>query len=101
MIQDPARREEIRARLGESGRAIIDLSAEQIGEFAGNALELTGGDGRLLALSTRALKSLQPTQIATIEQSVLLLPLEVPTIELAGGSVRCMLAGIHLARRTR
>ena len=28
-----------------------------------------------------------------------LLPLDVPTIELAGGSVRCMLAGIHLARR--
>jgi hypothetical protein len=27
------------------------------------------------------------------------LPLEVPTIELAGGSVRCMLAGIHLAHR--
>ncbi|WP_221622902.1 arginine deiminase-related protein, partial [Burkholderia sp. Bp9017] len=26
-------------------------------------------------------------------------PLDVPTIELAGGSVRCMLAGIHLARR--
>jgi hypothetical protein len=25
--------------------------------------------------------------------------LEVPTIELAGGSVRCMLAGIHLAAR--
>ena len=25
--------------------------------------------------------------------------LAVPTIETAGGSVRCMLAGIHLARR--
>ncbi len=58
MIQNPARREEIRARLAESGRAIIDLSAEQIGEFAGNALELTGRDGRLLALSTRALNQL-------------------------------------------
>ena len=100
MMQNPARREEIRARLAESGRAIIDLSTEQIAEFAGNALELTGRDGRLLALSTRALKSLLPAQIATIEQSVTLLPLDVPTIELAGGSVRCMLAGIHLAKRT-
>jgi hypothetical protein len=34
-----------------------------------------------------------------IERSATLLPLAVPTIELAGGSVRCMLAGIHLARR--
>lgn len=101
MMQNPARREEIRARLAESGRAIIDLSTDQIAEFAGNALELTGRDGRLLALSTRALKSLLPAQIATIEQSVTLLPLDVPTIELAGGSVRCMLAGIHLASRSR
>ncbi len=100
MMQNPARREEIRARLAESGRAIIDLSTDQIAEFAGNALELTGLDGRLLALSTRALKSLLPEQIATIEQSVTILPLDVPTIELAGGSVRCMLAGIHLASRT-
>jgi len=25
--------------------------------------------------------------------------LSIPTIEMAGGSVRCMLAGVHLARR--
>lgn len=30
---------------------------------------------------------------------VTILPLPIPTIELAGGSVRCMLAGIHLAPR--
>jgi hypothetical protein len=100
MMQNPAQREEIRARLAESGRAIIDLSTEQIAEFAGNALELAGRNGRLLALSMRALNSLLPAQIATIEPSVQLLPLAVPTIELAGGSVRCMLAGIHLDRRT-
>ena len=28
-----------------------------------------------------------------------LLPLDVPTIELAGGSVRCMIAAIHLTPR--
>lgn len=27
------------------------------------------------------------------------LPMEVPTIELAGGSVRCMIAGVHLRPR--
>lgn len=100
MMQNPARREEIRARLAESGRAIINLSAEQIAEFAGNALEKTGKNGRLLALSARALSSLEPHQAAVIEQSAEIVPLAVPTIELAGGSVRCMLAGIHLARRT-
>jgi hypothetical protein len=74
MITDAQRRREVRQRLSENGRTLVELTAAQIGEFAGNALELQGSDGRLLAL-------------------------EVPTIELAGGSVRCMLAGIHLKPR--
>lgn len=99
LIRDPARRQAVRERLSESGRAVIELSAQQIGEFAGNALELTGAQGRVLALSARAAASLTAEQKAMIERSATLLPLKVPTIELAGGSVRCMLAGIHLARR--
>ncbi len=100
LIADPQRREAVRARLRESGRQLIELDARQIGEFAGNALELTGHGGqRLLALSERAAASLGAAQKAVIERSAALLPLRVPTIELAGGSVRCMLAGIHLAPR--
>lgn len=99
LVRDPARRQAVRERLAESGRALIELSAQQIGEFAGNALELTGAQGRVLALSARAAASLTAEQKAVIERSATLLPLKVPTIELAGGSVRCMLAGIHLARR--
>lgn len=34
-----------------------------------------------------------------IQQSAERIPLPVSTIELAGGSIRCMLAGIHLAAR--
>ena len=98
-MTDAARRDEVRARLEESGRRVIALDARQIGEFAGNALELSGTGGRVLALSARAAASLLPEQRALIERSARLLPLSVPTIELAGGSVRCMLAGIHLARR--
>jgi hypothetical protein len=99
MIKDPKRRREIKGRLEASGRTIIDLSYEQICEFAGNAIELSGTSGRVLALSSRALKALKRDQITTLESSVALLPLEVPTIEQAGGSVRCMIAGIHLAPR--
>jgi len=99
LMNDARRRDDLRARLVESGREVIALDARQIGEFAGNALELSGANGRVLALSTRAAESLQPDQRAVIERSATLLPLAVPTIELAGGSVRCMLAGIHLARR--
>ena len=98
-IPDDARRNEILDRLSETGREIIELSNAQIAEFAGNALELTGRDGRILALSARAEKSLTAQQKKTIESSARLVPLSVPTIEMAGGSVRCMLAGIHLSRR--
>jgi len=98
-IRDSARRAEIAERLAGTGRAVIDLSHEQIGEFAGNAIELQGRDGRVVAISARALKALQPQQVATLERSATILLLEVPTIELVGGSVHCMLAGIHLAPR--
>lgn len=98
-IPDQARAAEIRTRLEESGREVIALSAAQIANFAGNAIELSGRDGRVLALSARAAQCLTPAQRQVVERSARLLPLAVPTIELAGGSVRCMIAGIHLAAR--
>ncbi|ADV14714.1 hypothetical protein Mesau_05674 [Mesorhizobium australicum WSM2073] len=98
-IPDPWRRREVVARLEETGRQIVELSIEQIEDFAGNAIELEGTDGRIVAISGRAHAALQAEQISAIEQSARLLPFDVSTIELAGGSVRCMLAGIHLSRR--
>ncbi|MBX3540238.1 MAG: amidinotransferase [Chelatococcus sp.] len=98
-ISNPERRAEIAGRFADTGRVVIDLTHGQINEFAGNAIELDGRDGRVLALSTRALRALTADQRSALESHVGLLPLDVPTIELAGGSVRCMLAGIHLAPR--
>ncbi|QTD46863.1 citrulline utilization hydrolase CtlX [Ottowia testudinis] len=96
---DPARAAQVRTRLEESGRQVIPISMAQVAEFAGNAIELSAPGHRLLALSERAAASLTPAQKAVIDESAELLPLRVPTIELAGGSVRCMLAGIHLSPR--
>ena len=99
MIPDSTRRLEIEERFTRSGRQIIALSIKQIKNFAGNALELQSNKGLVLALSNVALKALGPKQKAIIEQSTIILPLDIPTIELAGGSVRCMLAGVHLSPR--
>ncbi|MBV6522325.1 MAG: hypothetical protein MNPFHGCM_02473 [Gemmatimonadaceae bacterium] len=99
LIADERRRADVRARLVEGGRTVIALDTRQIEEFAGNAMELTGNDGRVLALSERAAASLTDAQKEIIARSARLLPLAVRTIELAGGSVRCMLAGIHLSKR--
>ncbi|NVP57652.1 amidinotransferase [Rhizobium sp. DBTS2] len=99
MIKDPGRRDELVGRLARFGRRIIDLSETQIGQFAGNALELQSPDGRILALSTTAFNALDAGQRAAIEESARLVALDIPTIERAGGSVRCTLAGIHLTPR--
>lgn len=96
---DSARAMEVRARLSESGKEVIEISSLQVQEFAGNAIELSGKDGRVLALSQRAFDCLTPAQRTLIERSARLVPLKVPTVEMAGGSVRCMIAGIHLSPR--
>jgi hypothetical protein len=94
-----SRRDEIADRLAEQGREIIALGNDQLEDFAGNAIELHGSQGRVLALSARADASLTPGQRDIIERSARILPVDVSTIELEGGSVRCMIAGIHLDRR--
>ena len=99
MIPDPAQRQTVQRRLEASGREIVPLSPSQIENFAGNALELQGEEGKVLVLSARALAHLGEAERATIERVARLLPLELPTIEMAGGSARCMLAAIHLRPR--
>ena len=101
MITDRARRATVAARLDESGHEVIALSEDQINHFAGNVFEMTGREGRVLALSQTAFDALTPAQIALIERSARLVPVAIPTLETAGGSVRCMIAGIHLSRRSK
>ena len=104
MIPDAARREQVRERLSVNGRTVVELTEEQVREFAGNAVELCGRtpEGRrryLMTMSARARRSLRPDQVALIEESCEIVSVDIPTIELAGGSVRCMIAGVHLDRR--
>ena len=98
-IPDPTERARIAARLGETGRDVIKIDQGQVAEFAGNGLELSGSRGHLFVLSSRALAALRPDQIAAIETSAHIVAIGIPTIERSGGSVRCMLAGIHLPPR--
>ncbi len=104
MIPDRARRAQVRERLTVNGRKVVELTEDQIREFAGNGVELCGrtAEGKrryVMAMSGRALRSLRPDQIAVIEESCEIVAVDIPTIELAGGSVRCMIAGVHLDRR--
>lgn len=99
MIASERRRAEIVMRLKRSGRDVIALTNDQIRRFAGNALELQGQSGRILALSATALAALDREQVKAIGAFAEPVALNIQTIEKAGGSVRCTLAGIHLTCR--
>lgn len=97
MILNESERNLVRARLKASGKEIIELKPNQIEHFAGNAIELHDAHGeKLLVISARAVPTFTEEQQAGLARHVRLLPLKLPTIELGGGSARCMIATIHL-----
>ncbi|MCH8136443.1 MAG: amidinotransferase, partial [Proteobacteria bacterium] len=87
-------------RLQETGHEIVTLDYDQLDAFAGNMLELRSASGqRLIAMSQQAYDSLSDSQLATLSANAEILTVPIDTIESsAGGSVRCMLAEIHLPR---
>ncbi len=89
--------------LQDSGRKIISLSYDQLDAFAGNMLELRGpGGGRLVAMSQQAYDSLDDEQRRTLRDNGEVLAVPIDNIEAsAGGSVRCMLAEVHLPQSPR
>jgi hypothetical protein len=100
MIPNKAERQWVRARLEKTGKEIVELTADQITNFAGNAIELQNQDGeKLLVLSTRADCALTAEQRKRLNRYARLVPLELPTIELGGGSARCIIVTIHLPPR--
>lgn len=97
-IHDPAQQDTVVRSLQTSGHEIIPISLEQMVAMAGNMLELRSRNGeRLVAMSDRARRSLTGEQMAAIERRARVVSAPIDNIEnSAGGSVRCMLAEIHL-----
>ncbi len=85
-------------QLAQTGHRLVSISYEQLESFAGNMLELKSGDGkRVVAMSGTARQSLNDSQREIIENDAVIISAAIDTIERsAGGSVRCMLAEIHL-----
>lgn len=98
-IAEPAGREAVTQWLEDSVRDIIEIELEQMHDFAANLIELEGRDGHVIALSACALSALDDAQIRQLERHGRLVSVAIPTIEtFGGGSLRCMLAEIHLRR---
>lgn len=97
----PDSRARVLGKLAAGGREIMELDFGQVRRFAGNILELDTGPGSAcVVLSSAALSVLAPAQRRTLERLELdLVDVPVPVIErMGGGSVRCMIAEIHLPR---
>lgn len=98
-IARTSQRQAVIESLERSGHTIVSLTFDQLERFAGNMLELHGTDGPVLAMSEQARQSLSAAQLAKIQQHAGIVSAPIEQIEAsAGGSVRCMLAEIHLPR---
>jgi len=84
--------------LRDSGHEVVEISFDQMDAFAGNMLELRSVSGeRVIAMSQQARDSLDESQLARLAANATIVSAPINSIESsAGGSVRCMLAEIHL-----
>jgi hypothetical protein len=99
-IDDVNERNLVKLTLEKSGKEMIEISEEQMQNFAGNMLQLHNDDGKtFLIMSQTAYQSLTQSQIAQIEKYSEIIYSDLNTIEInGGGSARCMLAEVFLPR---
>lgn len=85
-------------RLADSGHEVMTIDYDQLAAFAGNLLELRNGSGeRVVTLSATAYAALTDAQHERLVRNGATIVADIGTIEAAGGgSVRCMLAEVHL-----
>lgn len=94
-IKDVQEREKVLASFRSTGLEVVDISLEQVQQFAGNMLALSTKEKQLLVLSQSAFDSLTKVQKQQLEKYAQLFPLSIPTIEqIGGGSARCMIAEV-------
>ena len=99
-IDDELEREKVQEIIKNSGKEIIEISEDQMQQFAGNMLQVHNNDGKkFLVMSQTAYNSLTSNQIETIEKYSEIIYSDLQTIEInGGGSARCMLAEVFLPR---
>jgi hypothetical protein len=97
-IPNPHEKIVVTESLKSNRKEIIDITFEQMNQFAGNMLEVKNKAGEnLIIMSKNAYRSLLHEQIAALEKYGKLIYTDINTIETnGGGSARCMMAEVHL-----
>ncbi|WP_079240257.1 citrulline utilization hydrolase CtlX [Chryseobacterium indologenes] len=100
-IDDELEREKVTETIKGSGKEIIEISEDQMQQFAGNMLQVQNKDGeKFLVMSQTAYQSLSADQVAAIEKYCEIIYSDLNTIEVnGGGSARCMLAEVFLPKK--
>ncbi|MFT4203871.1 MAG: arginine deiminase-related protein [Chitinophagaceae bacterium] len=101
-IRSATERQIVMEKLSLNGKTIVDITLEQVSQYAGNMLQVNNDTGKLFTiLSAQAFASLSESQKATIQSRSQLLPMDIPVIEtVGGGSARCMMAEIFFSRKS-
>jgi hypothetical protein len=96
VIQDAGERAAVLDSLKARHKYVVEISEEQMDEFAGNMLQVRNDAGeKFWVMSSRAHNALLPEQITALEHDSTLLHAPLDVIECyGGGSARCMLAEI-------
>lgn len=99
-IDDKKERKNVVKHLRQDGKQVIDITEEQVNNFAGNMLQVRGKeDQHFLVMSQAAYDSLTKYQIAQIEKHCPIISSSLDTIEACGGgSARCMMAEVFLPK---
>ncbi len=97
-VQSEIEEEMLLAKFSATGKEVIEISLDQMMNFAGNMLQVRNEKGETyLVMSGQAFASLNDAQIAQIGKHTNILSSPIPTIETyGGGSVRCMMAEVFL-----
>ncbi len=97
-IPNPHERVTVIESLQSTRKEIIEISFEQMNQFAGNMLEVQNKNGEaLIVMSQSAFKSLTEVQKTALGKHGRLIYSNINTIETnGGGSARCMIAEVHL-----
>ena len=100
-IDDESERQNVIDFIKNSGKELIEISEDQMQNFAGNMLQIQNNAGeKFLVMSQSAYKSLQPEQVSAIEKYCEIIYSDLETIETnGGGSARCMLAEVFLPKK--
>lgn len=99
-IDDEMEREKVQEVIKSSNKELIEISEDQLQQFAGNMLQVQNEEGdKFLVMSETAYKSLTKEQVERIENYCEIIYADLNTIETnGGGSARCMLAEVFLPK---